>query len=711
MADFESADAKFGNGTTYSGTKNTAGDYSDFVKPEWVADGGKESSTGLRITYKAATWYAGEVFFPIPVAWQNGADAEYLNFDYNGKGIVNISLSTGSVATDTLTNGTKYSYKLNANTNGKWQSISIPLSEFKNNGNPVTITDIGCVTFQAGENGGLSNSASETKAMTAAELEAKARNGSIIFDNMELSDVGENVPDPNATPEPTEEPDNTTRTIDFDTYTLSHKQTWAGFNNNDKTYSDSITSAITENGKEGKALELTYKAATWYAGEVFMAIPKEWAINKSSECLEFDAKGQGKIKISLETGEVINGTRYGQTVTIDTNNEWQKISVPLSDFVNNGNQVPLAEVVGMTFAAAESGNLNNNAEETKMMSADELEEKAVTGNVIIDNITLEETDITSPTPTPEATTEPTGASYVADFETAETKFASGQTWGGFKNTSNDYQDYIKAKWLQDGGVDGSTAFCVYYQSATYYAGEIFVPAPAVWTDNGAEGAEYLSFDYKGKGDVKISFSTGNTSDNIALTNGTRYSRKFNLDSHGEWAKISVPLSEFVNGENAVNMAEIGAVTFQAAENANLDNNSDDTKAMSADELKAVARMGEIIFDNMTLSETERETTLFSSVKVTAEVDGKEITELTTGDITIKATASDIKQDTNMVMIVAVYKENGVLDTVRLVEQTIIGDGELMIDLSVTDAEHQTMKVFVFDDFNNLHPIIGATNFL
>lgn len=56
MADFESADAKFGNSTTYSGTKNTAGDYSDFVKPEWVADGGKENSTGLRITYKAATW-------------------------------------------------------------------------------------------------------------------------------------------------------------------------------------------------------------------------------------------------------------------------------------------------------------------------------------------------------------------------------------------------------------------------------------------------------------------------------------------------------------------------------------------------------------------------------------------------------------------------------------------------------------------------------
>ena len=710
MADFESADAKFGNSTTYSGTKNTAGDYSDFVKPEWVADGGKENSTGLRITYKAATWYAGEVFFPIPVAWQNGADAEYLNFDYNGKGIVNISLSTGSAATDTLTKGTKYSYKLNADTNGEWQSISIPLSEFKNNGNPVTIANIGCVTFQAGENGGLSNSASETKAMTAAELEAKARNGSIIFDNMELSNVGENVLNPNATPEPTEKPDNTTRTIDFDTYTLSHKQTWAGFNNNDKTYSDSIKSEITENGKEGCALELTYKAATWYAGEIFMSIPKEWAINKNSECLEFDAKGQGKIKISLETGEVVNGIRYGHAVTINTNDEWQKISVPLSEFVNNGNEVPLTDVVGMAFSAAESGNLDNNAEETKMMSADELEEKAVTGCVVIDNITLAEQDTTSPTAAPEATTQPTGISYVADFETADTKFASGKTWGGFKNKSNDYQDYIKAKWLQDGGVDGSTAFCVYYQSATYYAGEIFVPAPAVWTNNGAKGAEYLNFDYKGKGAVKISFSTGNTADGT-LTSGTRYTRRFELDSHGDWANISVPLSEIVNGENDVNMTEIGTVTFQAAENANLDNNSDDTKAMSADELKEIARTGEIIFDNMTLSETEGKTTLFSSVKVTAEIDGKEITNLTNGDIKIKAIASDIEKDTNMVMIVAVYKENGVIDTVRMAEQKIIGDGELMLDLNVTDAEHQTMKVFIFDDFTNLHPIINVTNFL
>ena len=100
-----------------------------------------------------------------------------------------------------------------------------------------------------------------------------------------------------------------------------------------------------------------------------------------------------------------------------------------------------------------------------------------------------------------------------------------------------------------------------------------------------------------------------------------------------------------------------------------------------------------------------------SLSSSALIDGKEITNLTNGDIKIKAIASDIEKDTNMVMIVAVYKENGVIDTVRMAEQKIIGDGELMLDLNVTDAEHQTLKVFIFDDFTNLHPIINVTNFL
>ena len=48
----------------------------------------------------------------------------------------------------------------------------------------------------------------------------------------------------------------------------------------------------------------------------------------------------------------------------------------------------------------------------------------------------------------------------------------------------------------------------------------------------------------------------------------------------------------------------------------------------------------------------------------------------------------------MVMIVAVYKENGVIDTVRMAGQKIIGDGELMLDLNVTDADNQCDKLFI-----------------
>ena len=81
--------------------------------------------------------------------------------------------------------------------------------------------------------------------------------------------------------------------------------------------------------------------------------------------------------------------------------------------------------------------------------------------------------------------------------------------GRIQNKSNDYQDYIKAKWLQDGGVDGSTAFCVYYQSATYYAGENFLcRLPQCGQITVQRGAEYLNFDYKGKGAVKNKFFNG-----------------------------------------------------------------------------------------------------------------------------------------------------------------------------------------------------------
>ncbi|MDY3031047.1 MAG: carbohydrate binding domain-containing protein [Clostridia bacterium] len=394
MADFETPDAKFGSSTVYNGTANTDNDYRDFIMPQWVE--GNNSDTGLKVSYQAATWYSGEIFFPIPAAWQDGNGAEYLNFDYKGKGSIKLSLSTGKKADGTLTSGTRYTYKLTADSKDEWTRISIPLTSFVNGGSPVKISDIGCMTFQAGENGNLNNNSADTKAMTADELLAKAKTGEVVFDNMELSSESINsaVPTAEPTSAPTEEPDNTTRIIDFDDYSLSQKQTWSGFKNDSGDYSDFIKSESAD-GKSGKGFKLTYKAATWYAGEVFCAVPKEWAVAKQSQYLEFDAKGHGKIKIALETGEVINGTRYEAVAAVDSD-EWVKISIPVAKFVKRTEVVPLSDVIGISFKAAEGGNLNNNADETKKMTATELEAKAVTGEVILDNITLSESYTAKP---------------------------------------------------------------------------------------------------------------------------------------------------------------------------------------------------------------------------------------------------------------------------------------------------------------------------
>lgn len=688
MADFESANAKFGTSVKYPGTANNSGDYRDSIEPKWVDGEGKNDSTGLQITYKAATYYAGEVFFPLPQAWKNGAGAQYLNFDYKGKGVLKLSFSTQEITGYTVGQGTKYSYTLRADTNGEWQSISVPLTSFVNGTTSVDLSEINIFTFMAGESGGLDNNAASTKEMSAEELEAKARTGDVIFDNLELSDVGENVPTPSETTNPQDEK---TKVIDFDSYALSHKQTWAGFKNDSQDYTDTISTSTVENGKEGKGFQITYKAATYYSGEVFTAIPSKWDTDEPAAYLEFDANGRGVINVNLETGEVINGTRYGQKVSIDTNGEWQRISLPLSKFLNSGNPVVLSEVTGMTFTAGENGGLSNSADETKAMSAEDLNARAKTGTVVIDNITLaEKSSVTT---------------FNADFERSETRFGTGTKYNG--HSASGYSDFIKGELASGEGVGGSTGYKVDYSSAFYYAGEVFLPAPQIW-ENGTE-SEYLNFDYNGKGAIKISLTTGNKN-GIALTEGTRYTRRFDLDSHGEWAKISVPVSEFVNGETPVNLEEIGAVTFQAAETAGIDKDSETAQAMTAEELEDRAKTGSIIFDNMTLSDTEGETTHFTDVKVTAVQNGETVKKLSDGEVTVKAEISDMEGTASITIAAAIYLENGCLDIVKLETKEISGEGEITVSLTASDTANKTMKVFVFDDFEKLHPIIGAVKF-
>lgn len=480
MADFETTETKFGKSTTYSGFKNSAADYSDSITPEWVSGEGTDGSTGLKITYKAATWYSGEIFFPIPASWSNGEGAEYLAFDCKGKGTVKLSLSTGSSDAGTLTNGTRYEYKISVDTSDEWQHISIPLSSFVHSGNGVNITEIGCVTFQAGENGNLNNNSADTKAMTAEELTAKAKTGSIVFDNMELTDDGSGAAvDPTEPPAATPEPEEKTRVIDFDNYSLSHKQTWAGFKNNDGDYNDYIKTSTTENGKEGRGIEIEYRAASWYAGESFLEIPSKWDIESGAKYLEFEANGKGIIKLALETGNVINGKRYERRIDIDTNGNWRKFSIPLEEFKNGAESVALSEVVGISFKAVESANLNNNADETKAMTAEELLAVAKTGSVVIDNMAL--CDESSLNPVTEVKLSQDGEELAALGDAADGEVAVNVSMSGYNGEQKAVivaalysSGILEDVSIAQGGADGEYALALNVEDAQNKTAKVFI---------------------------------------------------------------------------------------------------------------------------------------------------------------------------------------------------------------------------------------------
>lgn len=168
---------------------------------------------------------------------------------------------------------------------------------------------------------------------------------------------------------------------------LSTASTYAGFKNNAGDYKDYIT-AKTAEGKSGSGLEISYRAATWYSGEVFLNAPSVWDTNKDIDALEFDYKGKGRIKVKLMCGKVIAGDRYETTVIFEDDGEWHHVFLPLEEFKKSGVSVKKEDILGIAFTSAENGNLNNNKSETKAMSAEELSAKAREGAVVIDNLSL-----------------------------------------------------------------------------------------------------------------------------------------------------------------------------------------------------------------------------------------------------------------------------------------------------------------------------------
>ncbi len=713
MANFDAGnDSRFTRATTYGGhgnsnitDRNDPEYYRDYVNLDWVDEGGVDGTWGMQISYSAATYYAGEYFGYIPKVWSGAItdpEVKYLNFDYKGKGKIYLAFGTYEIINYSAQNGVKYRYLLDADTNDEWKTISIPLSSFTyshtdESGNTVVDTaaehldEVTMVTFMAGETGGLDGSADETKSLPKEDFLQRAKTGSVIFDNMELSDEGDALP-------PSEIP---TRVINFDDYTLATVTTFSGFKNNAGDYSDYVSGDVTASGegKEGKGYKIEYQSASYFAGEKFTKVPNMWMTDADSNYLEFDVKGHGSVNINLMAGGTVSngqvlGTRYGQKITVNTD-EWKTISIPISKFVTNGEVVPLADVQGISFTAGENGGVDNNATESKEMSKEDLLAKAKHGEIIIDNITLaEESSITD---------------FVADFESADSSFGATQTYDGHKVAADStYKDYIKGTAVSGEGFGDSTGYKVDYSAAFTYSGEVFAAIPQIW-ELGIDSAEYLNFDYKGEGVIKLSFSTGNKN-GAELTSGTRYTKTLNLDSHGEWAKASIPLSSFVNNGTSVNLNEIGAVTFQAGESLYLDKDSEEAKEKGDDKLAAEAKKGSVIFDNMELSATEGYNTNFADVNVTAEINGQEISKLADGDITVKAAIAGFSGNTDITLAAAIYNADGTLDDVKLAEKTINGEGEVTLMLTVADASGKSMRAFIFDDFEKLHPIASAAQF-
>ncbi len=700
----EGSNSRFTKATSYGGKGNGVTDkddpnyYRDSVSIAWVDEGGVDNTWGMEISYSAATYYAGEYFGNLPKAWDGATtdpNVKYLNFDYKGKGKINLSFGTYEIINYSAQNGVKYTYRFDVDTNGEWKKISIPLSSFTRNNNGVVetaadhLSEVTMMTFMAAENGGVDDKDPNLPTMSGDELREKARTGSIVFDNMELSDVGNDLP-------PSEIP---TRVIDFDDYTLTSVATFDGFKNTAGDYKDFVTGDVTDDGKDGKGYKVAYQSASYFAGEKFTKVPDMWETDAESKFLELDVKGHGSVNVNLMAGGlvtngVVQGTRYSQKITVNTD-DWKTISIPISNFVAKEQVVPLNEVQGISFTAGENGGIDNNAPESKAMSKEDLEAKAKKGEVIIDNITLaKESSVTV---------------YAADFESADSSFGTSRTYDGHKLTADStYKDYVKGAAVSGEGLGGSTGYKVDYSAAFTYSGEVFAAIPQIW-ELGIDSAQYLNFDYKGKGIVKLSFSTGNKN-GVELTDGKRYTATLNLDSHGQWAKYSVPLSEFKNGDESVNIADIGAVTFQAGESLFFNKDSEEAQAKGDEKLAEEAKKGSIVFDNMEISATEGSSTVFADVKVTAEIDGKQTDKLADGDITVKAAMSGMSDNSNITLAAAIYNADGSLDDVKLASDTINGDGEVSLKINAADTSGKSMKVFVFDDFDKLHPITKVTLF-
>ena len=664
--------------------------YNDYIKGSFAEGEGVEGS-GFMVDYRQASYYAGRLFFSFPSNFNLVKGINQLEFDIKGlgeanedgtfsQGAFNLYLMEGMRMENYSVNfDTEYSKKITFDKNNEWAHITLSIYDIvMNSGASPDITKVNGIAFTP-PGGGLDQNALNTK--TVEEILAKANAGTFIIDNVKFSSGGE-------------DPDYSTGTFvaDFDTVGFgSGGQKWSGWSKKDnegKTVYNDYVDCKTANGigvDGGKGFKITYRQATYYGGEQFIAKPVNWNMNYDFKCIEFDAKGKATFNFSLETGGVINGTRYGRKFKIDTtdapNDGWQHFKIPLSEFTRTVEgaavPIPVKGIVGFSITGP-GGSLSQ--EQINAMEVEEILAKANIGEIVLDNLALT-TDASN-------LSEPKPVTYKIDFDT--TNFVGGDIFAGWSCTENGYSDFITPSTVS--GVEGS-AFRIDYQNATYFGGEVFRGLNTDWVMY--DGLKAVEFDIKGKGTINMSLEEG------AVVSGVRYGTRITADNEDEWTHVVIPIENFKNNGVPVTPSKIVGVSFSGI-GGSVD--KDKMKDFTKEELEAKANKGYVIIDNLAVTANEPEVNVVSSAVSSAGGAVEHMSDIIANEeVTASVTLSQAIDGIGS-LTAGIYDKNGRLIKTASSAEINKDDNTISVSFTVADPANSYIKLMVWKSMYNCTPL-------
>ena len=576
--DFDGSTLNFAG--MYSGWERSDGTYKDFISGSLAKGEGVEGN-GYKIEYSQVSYYAGRLFFSFPSNFEFTKDINQIEFDIKGTGSLYLYLMEGMVqnSDDTVTFDSDYSKKITFDTGDEWEHITLSVYDIvKSSGAYPDITKVNGISFTP-PGGGYDQNKLNTADME--QLLKAVKTGSAIIDNIKFSSAGE-APDLS----------DGTFVADFDTVGFgSGGQKWNGAvkydENNNVVYNDYVScttqSGIGVNGSKG--FKITYKQATYYGGEQFIAKPTNWDLNYDLKCIEFDAKGKATFNMNLETRRVVNGDRYSKKFRIDTTNApddgWQHFKIPLSEFTREVNgeviSIPVKDLVGFSITGP-GGKYDD--KKINEYTVEELEAAAKTGEVVIDNfeVTTDDSNLA----------EPGRVIFKVDFDDSD--FEDTNIFSGWSCAENGYSDYIKQSTAE--GKEGN-ALRIDYKQATYFCGEIFKSFNSDWQLH--DDLRSVEFDIKGNGSVNLNLKEG------SVTDGVRFGTVITADNENDWTHVVIPLEQFRNNGVSVNPLNISGITFSRT-GGSVD--QDEMSGFTGEELEEMADKGYIIIDNFEITMKE-----------------------------------------------------------------------------------------------------------